>query len=172
MWELDHKEGCTPKNWCFWTVVLEKTLESHLDHKEIQPVNHKGNQSWIFIGRTDAKTESPIVWLPDAKSWLIRKDSDAGKDWRQEEMGLTEDEMVGWNPRPSWTWVWASSRRWWRTENLASWVSGITKSWTQLSAWTSTIYILTYNNFSFTKIFPINKDRLIDCQIIPIEVKF
>ena len=85
------------KNWCFWTVVLEKTLESPLDCKEIQPVNLKGNQSWIFIGRTDAEDETPMLWPPDARNWLICKDPDAGKDWRQEEKGTTEDEMVGWH---------------------------------------------------------------------------
>ena len=95
MWELDYKESWVPKNWCFWTVVLEKTLESPLDCKKIQPVHPKGSQSWIFIGRTDAEAETPIVWPPDAKSWLIRKDPDAGKDWRREEKGATEDEMVG-----------------------------------------------------------------------------
>ena len=94
MWELDHKEGWAPKNWCFWTVVLEKTLESPLDCKEIQPVHPKGNQSWIFIGRTEA--EAPILWPPDVKSWLIRKDPDAGKDLGQKK-GKTEDEMVGWH---------------------------------------------------------------------------
>jgi len=87
------------KNWCFWTVVLEKTLESPLDCKEIQPVYPKENQSWIFIGRTDAETETPVLWPPDAKSWLIWKDPDAGKDWGQEEKGMTEDEMVGWHHR-------------------------------------------------------------------------
>ena len=97
MWELDYKESWAPKNWCFWTVVLEKTLESPLDCKEIQPVHPKGNQSWIFIGRTDAEAEAPILWPPDAKSWLIWKDPDAGKDWRQEEKGMTEDKMVGWH---------------------------------------------------------------------------
>ena len=97
MWELDHKEGWAPKNWCFWTVVSEKTLESPLDCKEIQPVHPKGNQSWIFTGRTDA--EAPILWPPDVKNQLIRKDPDAGKDWRQEEKGTTEDEMVGWHHR-------------------------------------------------------------------------
>ena len=96
MWELDCKEGWAPKNWCFWTVVLEKTLESPLDGKQIKSVNPKGNQSWIFTGRTDTKTKAPILWSPDAKSWLIRKDPDAGKDWRQEK-GMTEDEMVGWH---------------------------------------------------------------------------
>ena len=96
MWELDYKESWTPKNWCFWTVVLEKNLESPLDLKEAKPVNPKGNQSWIFIGRTDAEAEALILWPPDAKSWLIWKDPDAGKDWRQEEKGRREDEMVGW----------------------------------------------------------------------------
>ena len=98
MWELDYKESWAPKNWCFWTMVLEKSLESPLDRKEIQTVHlfPKGNQSWIFIGRTDAEAETPILWLPDAKSWLIWKDPDAGKDWRREK-GMTEDEMVGWH---------------------------------------------------------------------------
>ena len=99
MWELDHKESWALKNWCFWTVVLEKTLESPLDCKEIQPVNPKGDQFWIFIGRTDAGAETPIIWPPDAKNWLIGKDPDAGKYWRQEEKGMTEDEMIGWHHR-------------------------------------------------------------------------
>ena len=94
MWELNYKESWAPKNWCFWTVVLKKTLESPLNCKEIQPVHPKGNQSWIFIRRTGVKAETPILWLPDAKSWLIWKDPDAGKDWRQEGRGTTEDEMV------------------------------------------------------------------------------
>ena len=97
MWELDRKEGWALKKWCFWTVVLEKTLDSPLDCKEIQPVHPKGNQSWIVIGRTDAEAETPILWPPDVKSGLIWKDPDAGKDWRQEEKGTTEDEMVGWH---------------------------------------------------------------------------
>ena len=96
MCELDYKEIWIPKNWYFWTVVLKKTLESPLDCKEIQPVHPKGNQSWIFIGRTDVEAETPILWLPDVKSWLIWKDPDAGKDWGQEEKGTTEDEMVEW----------------------------------------------------------------------------
>ena len=95
--ELDHKEGGSQKNWYFWTVVLEKTLESPLNCKEIKPVNPKGNQPWIFIGRTDAEAEAPILWPPDVKSWLIWKDPDARKDWGQEEKGTTEDEMVGWH---------------------------------------------------------------------------
>ena len=94
MWELDYKESWAPKNWYLWTVVLEKTLESPLDSKEIQPVHPKGNQSWIFIGRTDAEAETPILWPPDKKNWLIWKDPDAGKDWRREEKGMTEVEMV------------------------------------------------------------------------------
>ena len=97
MWELDHKESWVPKNWCFWTMVLEKILESPLDCREIQPVSPQGNQLWIFIGRTDAKAEVPILWPPDVKNGLIGKDPDAGKDWRQEEKGVTEDEMVGWH---------------------------------------------------------------------------
>ena len=96
--ELDYKESWALKNWCFWTVVLEKTLESPLDSKVIRLVNPKGNQSWIFIGRTDAEAEAPILWPPDTKNWLIRKDPDAGENWRQEEKGATEDEMVGCIP--------------------------------------------------------------------------
>ena len=94
VWELDHEEGWALKNWCFWTVVLEKTLESPLDSKEIQPVHPKGDQSWVFTGRTDAKAKAPIVWPPDAKNWLIGKDPDAEKDWGQEEKRVTEDEMI------------------------------------------------------------------------------
>ena len=97
MWELDYKESWAPKNGCFWTVVLEKTLERPLDCKEIQPVHPKGNQSWIFIWRTDAEAETPILWPPDRKNWLTGKDPDAGKDWRREDKGMTENEMVGWH---------------------------------------------------------------------------
>ena len=97
MWELDYKESWAPKNWCFRTVELEKTLESPLDCKEIQAVHPKGDQSWVFIGRTDAEAETPVLCPPNAKSWLIWKDPDAGKDWRQEEKGMAEDEMVGWH---------------------------------------------------------------------------
>ena len=96
MWELDHKESWAQRNWFFWTVVLEKNLESPLDSK-IKPVNLKGNWSWIFIGRNAAEAETPILWPPDAKNWLLGKDPDAGKDWRQEEKGMTEDKMVGWH---------------------------------------------------------------------------
>ena len=99
MWELNYKESWVPKNWCFWTVVLEKTAESPLDCKEIQPVHPKGNQYWIFFGRTDAEAETPILRPADVKNSLIWKDPDAGKDWMQEERGKTEDEMVGWHHR-------------------------------------------------------------------------
>ena len=114
MWELDHKESWALKNWCFWTVVLEKTLESPLDCKEIKPVNPKGNQSWILIGRTDAEAETPVLWPPDAKDWLIGKDPDAGKDWRQKEKGMTGWD--GWMASLNrWIWIWASSGSWWWT---------------------------------------------------------
>ena len=122
MWELDYKKSWVLKNWCFWTVVLEKTLESPLDCKEIQPLNPKGNQSWIFVRRIDAKAETPILWPPDAKNWLIGKDPDAGKDWWWEEKGTTEDEMVRWHHQLNGMGLGA--------------VHGVTKSQTWLSNWT------------------------------------
>ena len=111
MWELDHKKGWISKNWCFWTVLLEKTLEGPLDSKEIKPVNPKGNQSWIVIGRSD--TEALILWSPDAKNWLIGKDPDAGKDWRQ--LGGEGVQRMRWLEASltQWAWVWANSSRWW-----------------------------------------------------------
>ena len=113
MWELEYKESWVPKNWCFWTVVLEKTLESPLDCKEIKPVNPKGNQSWIFIGKIDAEAKASILWPPDVKSWLTGKDPDAGEDWGQEEKG--DRGWDGWMASSSqWTWFWVSSERWWR----------------------------------------------------------
>ena len=115
MWELDCEESWALKNWCFWTVMLEKTLESPLDCKEIQPAHPKGDQFWVFIGRTDAKAETPIFWPPATKIWLIWKDLDAGKDWSQEEKGMTEDEIVGWHHRLNWRWVWVDSGSWWWT---------------------------------------------------------
>ena len=115
MWELDHKQGWTSKYWCIWTVVLEKILESPLNCKEIQPVHPKGNKLWMFIGRTDAESEAPILWPPDVKSWLTGKDPDAGKGWKQEENGNNRG-WDGWMASPTqWTWVWASSGRWWWT---------------------------------------------------------
>ena len=111
MWELNHKESWVPKNWCFWTVVLEKTLESPLDSMEIQPVHPKGNQSWIFIGRTDAEAEVSILWPPDAKSWLIGKDPDVGKDWRQKRRGWNS-WMTSLSQR---TWICSHSGRYWKT---------------------------------------------------------
>ena len=112
MWESEYKENWAPKTWCFWTVVFEKTLESLLDCKEIQPVHPKGNQSWVFTGGTDAET--PVHWPPDAKSWFIGKDPDAEKDWRQKEKGMTGWD--GWMASlTQWTWVWVSSGSWWWT---------------------------------------------------------
>ena len=141
MWELDCKESRAPKNWCFWTVVLKKTLESPLDYKEIQSVNPKGNQSWMFIGNTDAEAETPILWPPDAKNWLIWKDHDAGIDWRQEEKWTTEDETVGWliglmDMSLSKLWELVIDREAWRAV-----VHGFAKSLTWLSYWTELIYI-------------------------------
>ena len=113
MWEFDCEESWAPKNWCFWTVVLEKTLESPLDCKEIQPVHSKGNQSWDFFGRTDAKAETPVLWPSHAKSWLIRKDSDAGRDWGGEGDDRGWDGWMASLTR--WTWVWVNSGSWWWT---------------------------------------------------------
>ena len=147
MWELDYKGSWVLKNWCFWTVVLVKTLESPLDCKEIQPVHPKGNPSWMFIGRTDAEAETPILWPPDAKNWLIGKDPDAGKDWRQEEKGMTEDEMVGWHHRLNRHWVWVCSRSWRWTgkpgmlQSMGLQVVG--HDWvTELNWWSITLYFL------------------------------
>ena len=146
-----YKVNWVPKNWCFWTVVLEKTLESPLDCKEIQPVHPKGNQSWIFIGRTDAEAETPIFWPPDVKNWLNGKDPDAGRDWRQEEKGITEDEMVGW-----YHWLNGHEFEWalgvdlmdmslselWELMDREAWrtaVHGVAKCWTWLRDWTELI---------------------------------
>ena len=124
MWELDCEESWVLKNWCFWTVVLEKTLESPLDCKEIQPVHPKADQSWVFTGRTDVEAETPILWPPDAKSWLTGKDPDAGKDWGQEEKGMTEDEMSA-SPT-QWTWVWVDSGSWrWTGRPGVLWFMGL-----------------------------------------------
>ena len=144
MWELDHKEGRTSKNWCFRTVVLEKTLESPLDCKEIHSVHPRGNQSWVFIGRTDVEAETPILWPPDVKSWLIWKDPDAGKDWRQEEKGTTEDEMAGWHH-------WLNAHEFGQVlgdgegqGKLYAAVHGVRKSWTRGGDRTTTCLFLSF----------------------------
>ena len=145
MWELDYKESWALKNWCFWTVVLENTLESPLDSKEIQPVHPKRDQSWVFIRRTDVEAETPILWPPDAKSWLIGKDPDAGKDWGQEK-GTTEDEMVGWHH-------WLNGHGFGWTPGVGDGQGGLTccSSWgckesgtTELLNWTDNMIRLTF----------------------------
>ena len=132
MWKVNHKEGWAQKNWCFWTVVLEKTLESPSDRKEIKLVNPKGNQLWIFIGWTDPEAEVPILWPPDAKSRLLRKDPDAGNDWRQEEKGMAEDDMIGWHRQLKGLREIVKDREAWCAA-----VHGIAKSLTRLNYWTT-----------------------------------
>ena len=148
MLELNCEESWAQKNWCFWTVVLEKTLESPLDCKESQPVNPKQNQSWIFLGKTDVEAETPVIWPPDVKSWLFWKDSDAGEDWRQEEKGMTEDEMASLT---QWTWVWVNSGSWWWTGRPGVLQSTGSQSWTWLSKWTElNWWLVVLSTFSCT----------------------
>ena len=157
MWELNCKESWAPKDWCFWTVVLEKTLESPLDCKESQPVYHKGDQSWVFIGRTDAEAETPVLWPPHAKSWLIRKDPDAGgRDWRAGGEGDNRG-WDGWMASPTWwTWVWVNSGSWWWTGRAGVlWFMGsqrVRHDWATELNWTEPKekYILKF--FSFCRI--------------------
>ena len=150
MWELDCEESWAPKNWCFCTVVLEKTLESPMDCKEIQPVHPKGDQSWVFNGRTDAEAETPILWAPDVKNWLTGKDPDAGKDWRWEEKGTTEDEMVGWPSPTQWTWVSVNSgSRWWTGRPGVLQFMGSQKvrhDWVTEMNWTEYSSVYIYHN--------------------------
>ena len=148
MWELDHKESWAPKNWCFWIVVLEKTLESPLDCKEIKSVNPKGIKPWIFIGRTDAEAEAPISWPPDVKNQLIRKDPDARKDWGQKEKGMKEDELVGWHH-------WLDGYEFEQGQELVmdreacrASVHGVAKSHTWLSDWTEQCLSRTLHVYS------------------------
>ena len=151
-WELDHKESWMPKNWCFWTVVFQKTLERPLYCKELQPVHSKGDQSWVFFGRNDAEAETPVLWPPHVKSWLIGKDPDAGRDWGQEEKGTAEDEMAGWHH-----WldghVWVNSGSWWWTgrPGVLQFMGSqrVRHDWVTELNWTEHIYTLVYNINSF-----------------------
>ena len=165
MWELDHKESWALKNWCIWTVVLEKTLENPLDCKEIKPINPKGNQSWIFIERTDAKAETPIISPPDVKNWLFGKDPDAGKDWKWKEKRMTENEMVGWHH-------WLNGHEFGWTSGVgdgqrglaycSSWGRKRLSNWTELKEYKSyyTKHILKnmFKVSSFSRLFPPHLD--------------
>ena len=157
MWGLDCKQSWALKSWCFWTVVLEKTLESPLDCKEIQPVHPKGDQSWVFFGRTDAEAETPVLWPPHAKSWLIWKDPDAGKDWGQKEKG-DDRGWDGWMASPTqWTWVWMDSGSWWWTgrPGMLRFMGSQSQKW--LSNWTEL-------NWTMVRKLYCNKAFFLICQ--------
>ena len=165
MWELDYKEGWVQKNRCFWIVVLEKTLENRLDCKEIQPLHPKGDQSWVFIGRTDVEAETPILWTPDMKSWLIGKDPDAGKDWGQEK-GMTEDEMVGWHHwlnGHGFGWTLGVGVGWWTGRPGVLWFMGsqrVGHDWGTELNWTELkylIWVLYSMLFALREVFPLSR---------------
>ena len=155
MWELDCEESWALKNWCFWTVVLEKTLESPLDCKEVQPVHSEGDQSWVFIGRTDAEAETPVLWPPHAKSWLIGKDLDAGRDWGQEEMSKGDDNgWDGWMASPTqWTRVWVNSGCWWWIGRPGVlWFMGSQKvghNWATELNWTDVLFTAQISEYKY-----------------------
>ena len=161
MWELDHKEGWTPKNWCFRIVLLEKTLKSPLDCKEIKPVNPKGNQPWVFIGRTDAEAEASILWPPDAKSGLTGKDPDPGKEWRQEDEGMTEEEMTGWHHQ-------VNGHEFEYAPGIGDGPNGLACcspwGWTWLSYWTELIYLVCIT-LSFIKLILYSTGNSPQCYV-------
>ena len=175
MWELDCEKSWVPKNWCFWSVVLEKTLESRLDCKDIQPVHPKGDQPWVFFGRNDAKAETPVLWPPHAKSWLIGKDSDAGRDWGQEEKGPAEDEIAGWHH-----WLDGRESEW--TPGVGDGQGGLVccnswgrkesdmterLNWTKLS-WTSSKVVILWNYCNEERVLCLQSGKQMDrLKILP-----
>ena len=177
MWELDCEESWAPKNWCFWTVVLEKTLESPLDCREIQPVHSEGNQPWDFFGGTDAEAEAPVLWPPHVKSWLIGKDFDAGRDWGQEEKGTTEDEMAGWHHKldvPGSEWTPGDGDGQGGLACCDSWVRRVGHDWATELNWTELAYmpirwiIGSYARYMFNYFWRIS--RLFSIVIISIQI--